>query len=107
MSAQIVSYTPNAIDISTQNSQPGILILTDSYDPNWVVTVDGQRADVLRVYTALRGVCLPPGDHHVRFEFQPRPFYAGVVISAVGWLALVVIGVIAALRWKRNIIGTG
>ena len=87
-SAQITSYLPNTVALSAQTESGGLLVLTDSYDPNWTVTVDGQSAELLRVDTALRGVCLPAGKHSVTFGFQPRMFYIGVVISAMAWLIL-------------------
>jgi hypothetical protein len=104
--AQIVAYTPNQVRIETDVEAGGVLILTDSYDPNWVVTVDGTQAELLRAYTALRAVCLPSGKHQVVFDYQPRTFYAGVAISLIGWLGLAGIGVIVAVRQVRNKIGT-
>jgi uncharacterized membrane protein YfhO len=59
-------------------------------------------AELLRVYTALRGVCVPGGSHSVRFEYQPTPFTLGLVISVVGWLAWAVAAGIAALEAKRR-----
>ncbi len=91
--ARITSYLPNTVQIEATG--PGLLVLSDAYDPNWTAAIDGAPADLLRVDTALRGVCLPEGAHHVRFEYRPALFFAGVAISAVGWLALGVAGVVA------------
>jgi len=96
--AQIVTYEPNTVTVSVKAEQPGILVLTDSYDPNWTVTVDGVPADLLRAHTALRGVCLPAGEHLVQFAYQPRAFYAGGVVSVLGWL---VVGGVILIRWRR------
>ncbi|HEX2906368.1 MAG TPA: YfhO family protein [Phototrophicaceae bacterium] len=96
--ATITTYTPNVVEVHTQADQPGILVLTDSYDPYWTVTIDGSTRPLLRVDTALRGVCLPAGDHQVRFEYQPRLFYLGVLISAISWLGLAVISLIVVAR---------
>ncbi len=98
----ISTYTPNTVEITTNAAYPGILILTDSFDPNWTVRVDGQPAELLRAYTALRGVCLPAGQHLIRFEYQPRTFYAGLVISATSWAILGLIGGIGLMRRLRN-----
>jgi hypothetical protein len=90
--ARIVNYEPNSVDIATTSPQSGILVLTDSYDPNWTVAVDSVPATLLRVDTALRGVCVPAGEHHVRFDYQPKAFIAGVIISLVGWMAFILFG---------------
>jgi hypothetical protein len=101
--AEIVRYTPNEVDLATHADQPGVLVLTDTYDPNWTVTVDGARADLLRVYTALRGVCVPAGTHRVHFEYRPVSLVAGAVVSGVGWLALGGIGLVCVARRARRI----
>lgn len=101
-SAQIVRYDPNTVEITTESAQPGVLVLTDTYDPYWNVTVDGHSADLLRVDTALRGVCLPAGSHRVRFEYRPVLLFAGLAISALSWAALVVIGLVVGVRKLRR-----
>jgi hypothetical protein len=97
--AQIVGYNPNSVDILTTSTQRGILVLTDSYDPNWSVTVDNASAGLLRVDTALRGVCVPAGEHHVRFDYQPKAFVAGVAISLIGWITFIVSALFTL--WRR------
>jgi hypothetical protein len=109
--AQITQYAPNEVGVETTSDQPGILVLTDSYDPNWTVTVDGVPAHLIRTYTALRGVCVSAGEHQVHFEYQPRIFYVGVIISVVGWFVLGIIAIVIVLRRQRfkgaSPIGTG
>jgi uncharacterized membrane protein YfhO len=100
--AQIVDYNPNSVDIMTTSTQPGILVLTDSYDPSWSVTIDSAPAGLLRVDTALRGVCVPAGEHHVRFDYQPRAFVAGVMISVVGWATFILSGLFALRSHLRS-----
>jgi hypothetical protein len=100
--AQISRYTPNTVEITVKNNISSILVLTDSYDPNWTVTIDGAPADLLRVDTALRGVCLPAGEHGVRFDYQPRAFYTGVILSAAGWLTVEIIGLMMFVRARRR-----
>jgi hypothetical protein len=93
---QIVRYEPNTVEIEAAG--PGLLVLTDSYDPNWTVVVDSVPAELLRVDTALRGVCLTEkagGVHSVRFEYQPVTFRIGVLVSLAGWL---VVGLLGAIR---------
>jgi len=93
--AQIVDYSPNSVAIMTTSSRPGILVLTDSYDPNWSVRVDDAPSRLLRIDTALRGVCVPAGEHHVHFDYQPEAFRVGVVISLIGWVTFIMFGIFA------------
>jgi hypothetical protein len=95
-SAHITRYEPNAVEVAVDSSQGGVLVLSDAYDPNWDVRVDGAPSNLLRVDTALRGVCVSPGAHRITFDYAPRLFIAGLIISVAGWLA---IG--GLLLWRR------
>ncbi len=98
--ARITHYEANTVDIAAQG--PGLLVLTDSYDPAWVVTVDNTPAELLRVDTALRGVCLPHGSHQVHFEYRSTAFTIGTLVSAIAWVLLAITAVIAGLlTWQR------
>jgi hypothetical protein len=102
-SARITRYDPNRVEVAVDTPQGGMLVLTDSYDPNWTVTVDGRPAQLLKVDTALRGVCIPAGSKMVQFDYQPRAFYAGVGISGVSWTALAIFSLfIGARRWRKS-----
>ncbi len=96
-SARIARYTPNVVAVEATG--PGLLVLTDTYDPNWSASIDGAAAELIRVDTALRGVCLPDGAHQVQFEYRPVLLFAGAAISAAGWLA---VGVIGLMWWLRS-----
>jgi hypothetical protein len=100
--AKITEYSPNSVDIQANSEQGGILVLTDSYDPNWAVSVDNAPATLIRVDTALRGVCVPAGDHQVHFEYQPKAFFAGVIISGIGWAAVALFGVYTLISYRRS-----
>jgi uncharacterized membrane protein YfhO len=67
----------------------GYLNLVDSYDPNWIVEVDGRRAALLRANGLFRAVHLAPGVHDVRFVYRPIPLYIGLALTCpVGLLLL-------------------
>jgi hypothetical protein len=101
--ALVTSYTPNQVAVSVDAPQGGMLVLTDSYDPSWTATVDGKAAQLLRVDTALRGVCLPAGSKTVHFEYQPRAFFTGAILSVVSWAAMGIIGLfIGVRRWRKS-----
>lgn len=84
--ATIVSESPRRVEIQATTSQPGLLVLSDSYFPGWTATVNGSPREIHRVNVALRGVLLPSGELTVVFTYQPRWFQIGVVVSLVGWL---------------------
>jgi hypothetical protein len=100
-SAQIVSESPNHLELDTQSHSSGLLVLSEVYYPGWQASVDGQAVPVLRADTALRAVCLPAGSHTVRFDFRPLDLVMGAIISGVAW-CLVSGTVIHAMLLKRR-----
>jgi hypothetical protein len=68
----------------------GYLNVVDSYDPYWIVEVNGQPGTLLRANGLFRAVHLAPGTHDVRFVYRPIPFYAGLAVTcSVGFLLVV------------------
>ena len=80
------SYSPREIVFKAQAAAPAVLLLNDKYDPQWVVTVDGQPATLLRCNFIMRGVYLTPGEHTVKFVFSVpnQPLYITVVAIVIG-----------------------
>lgn len=86
-----ISYSPKDLRLKADSPTESILLLNDRYDPNWKVEVDGRPAELLRVNFLMRGVRLSPGEHLVRFYFQPplTSLYISLSAVAIG-LALLV-----------------
>ena len=94
---------PEHITVEVSNPTSGILILGDTYDPGWHARVNGQPTPILRVDALFRGVALPPGDHVVRFDYQPRSVYLGALVTASTLLALLVWGGWRLVAPRRNV----
>jgi hypothetical protein len=50
--------------------QPGVAVLSASYDPGWTATVNGRPQPIRMVAPALVGVDVPAGTDHVVFAFR-------------------------------------
>ena len=72
----------------------GILLLNEKYDPSWDITIDGQKAELLRCNFIMRGVKVPMGPHEIVFRYRVphmpwvRARY-GVLLVSLAWLAWV------------------
>jgi membrane protein YfhO len=86
--AQVEELSPNTMQVHTDSVSPSFLVTSDTFYPGWQATVDGAPGQLFRANYALRGVPVPAGKHVVRFEFRPRTFYRGALISAVSILVL-------------------
>jgi hypothetical protein len=93
----ITSYTPNRVELAPKLPWPAVIVLADSYDPDWQVTVDGQPARLLRANAAFRGVVVPAGAHTVVFSYWPRMVLYGAFISAATLL-----GCLGWVLWGRR-----
>jgi hypothetical protein len=93
--AEVATYSPLRVDVRVQCSQPGWLLLTDTYYPGWTATVAGQPTRIYRADGVFRGVIVPAGEHTVEFRFRPRSFMVGAAISFTTLLMLVV-----AASWR-------
>ena len=100
----ILGYEQERVTLEVKAAQGGMLILGDLYYPGWHVQVDGRQATVHKVDYALRGVCVPAGQHQVVFYFDPPLVRQGILLSKVG-LGLVLLAVLwsswTALRARR------
>jgi hypothetical protein len=91
--AHILQLTPNCVQVEAQG--PGLLVLSEVYDPDWHVWVDGQETEMYRTDGILRGVYLEAGSHEVTFVYRPAGLWAGCVATVVGLIvtaALFLIG---------------
>jgi membrane protein YfhO len=92
----IVSHEPERVVVRAALSDPGLLVLADSYYPGWEARVDGRERPVLVADYVLRAVALERGDHQVEFVFRPRSFRRGRALSVISLLGLCA----GALAWR-------
>jgi hypothetical protein len=94
----IVSAEPDRLRLTTHTDAPGLLMLSEAYDPGWRAYVDGEHVPVLIADHLLRAVSLPAGEHVVEYRYEPRSLQAGAIISS--GTAAVVIGAMLAIAWQ-------
>jgi hypothetical protein len=94
--ARITVYESERVVVRTESTAPVWLVLTDSFDPDWSATRDGESVEILPADALFRGVPLPPGAWEVEFRYRPRAFRIGAVVSAVCLLS----GFWIVRRWR-------
>jgi len=94
--ALVVESSPNRVRVEAEG--PGLLVLSEVYDPDWRIQVDDQEAQLLRVNGVLRGVFLEPNDHVVSFTYRPAGLLLGGILTAVGWVVVAVLAILGARR---------
>jgi hypothetical protein len=100
--AAVERYEPERVTVRARADGPAVLVLSDTWFPGWEATVDGERAEVLEVDHALRGIALPAGEHRVELRFDPPSLRAGIGLTAVTAWALAAGAVVLAVRARRR-----
>ncbi len=96
--AGILREGPSDLIVRVDAARECWLVLTDTYDPSWRVTLDGERVPHFRANGMFRALPVPPGEHQVRFAYLPPAFVAGATLSG---LALGVSVLLCAVGRRR------
>ena len=86
--AEIIARAATQWQIRTRSDAAALLVVAENAFPGWQVTVDGQPAEALTAYTAVRAVCLPAGEHLVEWTFRPRAYLLGAGVSLLALVLL-------------------
>jgi hypothetical protein len=82
--------------------QPGVAVLSASYDPGWTATVNGRPQPVRMVAPALVAVDVPAGTDHVVFRYHGYGDYPALLALSGLTLALVGAAPVCARRARRR-----
>jgi len=91
---RIIRDDPDVMRLETSAEAPGLLVLSETYDPHWRATVDGEDVEIMSANFMFRAVPIPAGEHVVELRYEPVPLQIGLGISAVTVAVLV-----PALAW--------
>ncbi|MCL4368656.1 MAG: YfhO family protein [Actinobacteria bacterium] len=89
----------NQVIVDVNATAPGYLVLAEVWYPGWRVYVDGVERPLRRTDYIFRSVRVEPGQHEVRFAFQPRFWPLGLWIS-LATLAMMAL-ILAVALWRR------
>ncbi len=96
---RIVSYKPNDVVIDVETRKRCYLILADSYYPGWEVKINGRKGKILPANRLFRAVILPGGKHTIVFQYRPKLFNIGGLLSLISLLMIIAISFL--IIWKK------
>lgn len=102
---EITDYQDNRVLINANISKHGFLVLSDIYYPGWKVEVDGNQQEILKANYLVRAIELQPGEHEVRFYYDPLSFKIGSRISLATLVTIILSSVFLSLKlvFKKSI----
>ena len=70
----VLLHDPPAGVIRLRSSSQGerLLVVSENYQSNWSVEIDGQEADMVRANYIWKGVVLPAGEHVIEFSYYSQ-----------------------------------
>jgi len=87
--AEIIEKNPNYVVVYAQLEQPGNLVLSEAYYPDWIAKVNGKTAEITKANGWQRSVKLDKGTNTVEFFYKAKWFKQGAIISIISLIVLI------------------
>jgi hypothetical protein len=89
---QVTAWRPGAMTIALDPppAQPSYVLVAENWYPDWLATVDGSPAAVVRGNHTLITVPVPPGARTVELEFRSASYARGKLLSLVAVVVILV-----------------
>jgi hypothetical protein len=102
VSAEHADLNDGEASATVRMRQPGVVVLSASYDPGWTATVNGRQQPIRMVAPALVAVDVPAGTDHVVFRFHGYGDYPALLALGGLTLAMAAVGPACVLYTKRR-----
>ncbi len=93
-------------EVRSSGTNPALVVVAEAWFPGWTAQVDGRDVPVLKADGAFLGVAVEPGDHEIKFSFDPPGAVtvgrATTTVTLVGAVILLVAGGRQRLRARRR-----
>lgn len=92
----LTEYAPDKLTYQSNTSSEQLAVFSEVWygpDKGWKAYIDGEPVDHIRVDYILRALKVPAGQHTITFEFAPGVYKAGVAISLISSL-IIILGIL-------------
>lgn len=77
--------------LETNTGKKAILVIADSFYPEWKAKIDGQETKILPANLNQRAIIVPEGKHEIEMYYYPESFYRGVIITISSLIAFFIL----------------
>jgi hypothetical protein len=99
---KVLDYNINGMKFEVNTSENGFLFVSEVFYPAWKTYIDGSPAETYRADYSLRAVYLEKGKHTVEMKYESDTFSAGLKISIVAVVILLVGLAYTGFRLRKN-----
>lgn len=90
----ITEYSDTYLKGDITASEDQIMMTTIPFEPGWKIKIDGKETKPVKLVNSLIGIEVPEGTHTVTMKFMPTYFIVAIIISVIGLICVVVIGIL-------------
>jgi hypothetical protein len=105
-SIKLTEYRPNRLIYESNADTEKLAVFSEIYYPKgWHISIDGQKADMIRANYILRAMLIPAGKHTIEFYFYPTSYTVTENIAWAGYILLlgfVVLSVVMAIKQNKK-----
>jgi membrane protein YfhO len=101
--ARVTSYSvdESTVDVDVTGGS-GVLVVPQQFFPGWKASVDGSSTPIRAANSTMRAVSVPSGRHTVTFTYEPARWRYGLILAALGVLAIAARCLAPLLRRRRG-----
>jgi hypothetical protein len=94
----------NSTEFDIDAPSAGVVCLTETKDPGFTATANNQKATVLTVNHAFKGICLTqPGHYHIQFTYRPQYWAVSCTLFCASTAAMIgLAGFLLLMRPAQN-----
>ncbi len=95
----LTSYAPDRLTYDFKSDADQLVVFSEIWygpDKGWMVSIDGEPAELLRADYAFRAVEVPAGEHEIEMWFAPASFARGEAVSYASSGLIILVGLAAA-----------
>ncbi|MBG88825.1 MAG: hypothetical protein CMO80_18250 [Verrucomicrobiales bacterium] len=93
VSVEVTSFERHQIRCEANASAESVLVIAQSYYPNWHAFVDGVEVPLMRANHSFQAIPISPGEHEVELRYVDYSFKSGLGLNVAGLLACLLIWV--------------
>lgn len=81
---EVVTWTPTHLRLRTHSTSQCLVVISQTFYPNWEAFVDNRPLPVWRANLAFQALQVPAGESQIDLRYVDIPFRIGVVLSGAG-----------------------